>query len=278
MFPRLFTIPAFEVFGRGIGPLSLPTYGALLAIAFLVALWVVARQAKREGLDPVIITDLAVWALIGGLVGARLLLVIVDWEHYRQSPRELWSLMQSAGVFYGGLIGGIAVGVWYVVRHKLSVWRVADVAAPAVILGQAIGRLGCLAAGCCFGRPTDVPWAVTFRDIQAARSLGTPVDTPLHPTQIYESMAAALIFVFLIWLARRKRFHGQVAAAYVILYSIARFGLEFYRGDRARGFPFDGPLSTSQLIALVLLALMAVLVPFLARRQKVTPPAAENAA
>jgi len=270
MYPRLFTIPAFQLFGQH-GPWSLPTYGALLAIAFLVGLWVVARQARREGLDPVVITDLAVWALIGGLLGARILLVVVDWDHYRSNPRELWSLLRSGGVFYGGLIGGIAVGVWYVVRHKLSVWRVADVAAPAVVLGQAIGRLGCLAAGCCFGAATQVPWAVTFRDIQAARELHTPVDTPLHPTQIYESMAAALVFAFLLWLAPRKRFHGQVAAAYVILYSIARFAIEFFRGDRARGFPFGGPLSTSQVISLVLLVLMAVLIPWLARRQKIAP-------
>jgi phosphatidylglycerol:prolipoprotein diacylglycerol transferase len=277
MFPRLFTIPAFELFGKAWGPMSLPTYGALLAIAFLVGLWIVARQARREGLDPVVITDLAVWALIGGLLGARLLLVIVDWDHYWSNPRELWGLLRSGGVFYGGLIGGIGVGVWYVLRHNLSVWRVADVAAPAVVLGQAIGRLGCLAAGCCFGKPTDVAWAVTFRDAQAARELATPVDTPLHPTQVYESMAAALVFAFLLWLAPRKRFHGQVAAAYVILYSASRFGIEFFRGDRARGFPFGGPLSTSQIIALVLVALMAVLWPYLSRKQK-APPAAENAA
>lgn len=270
MFPRLLTIPEFDLWmWKGIGPLSLPTYGTLLAIAFLVGLWVVGRQARREGLDPVVLTDLAVWALIGGLVGARVLLVIVDWRHYSSNPRELTSLLWSGGVFYGGLIGGFLVGAFYVIRHKLSIWRVADVVAPAVVLGQAVGRLGCLAAGCCFGKPTSVPWAVTFRDLESSRNLGTPVDIPLHPTQVYESLAAALIFAILIWMAGRKRFHGQVAAGYVFLYSAARFGLEYFRGDAARGFPFGGPLSTSQWIGIVLVVLMALCLPYLARTQKV---------
>ena len=267
MFPRLFTIPAFEILGRNIGPLSIPTYGTLLAIAFLAGLWVIAREARRHGLDPTVLTDMAVWALIGGLVGARVLLVIVDWDHYAKNPRDMWSLFQSGGVFYGGLVGGIAVGAWYVIRHKLAFWRVADVAAPAVVLGQAIGRLGCLAAGCCWGKPADVDWAVRFRDIQAARNLGTPIDTPLHPTQVYESMAAALIFVFLIWLAGRKRFHGQVALGYVLLYSLTRFGIEFFRGDVSRGFV--GPLSTSQFIAAVLVPLALITWLLLAKKQKV---------
>jgi len=270
MFPRLFTIPEFDLWmWKGIGPLSLPTYGTLLAIAFLAGLWVVSREARREGLDPVVMSDLAVWALIGGLIGARMLLVVVDWRHYADSPRQLWSLLWSGGVFYGGLIGGFLVGLFYVVKHQLSVWRVADVTAPAVVLGQAIGRLGCLAAGCCYGKAATVPWAVTFHDLESYRNLGTPVDTPLHPTQIYESMAAALIFVVLLWLARRKRFHGQVAAGYVFLYSATRFGLEYFRGDAARGFPFGGPLSTSQCIGIALVVAMALCLPYLAKKQRV---------
>jgi phosphatidylglycerol:prolipoprotein diacylglycerol transferase len=221
-----------------------------------------------------VMTDLAVWALIGGLIGARLLLVVVDWRHYADNPRQLWSLLWSGGVFYGGLIGGFLVGLFYVFKHKLSVWRVADVSAPAVVLGQAIGRLGCLAAGCCYGKQTDVPWAVTFRDLESYRNLGTPVDVPLHPTQIYESMAAALIFVILLWLGRHKRFHGQVAAGYVFLYSLARFAVEFFRGDSARGFPFGGTLSTSQCIGLALMVAMALCLPYLARKHKVEKVAA----
>jgi phosphatidylglycerol:prolipoprotein diacylglycerol transferase len=267
MHPRLLTIPAFHLFQWSVGPLSIPTYGTLLAIAFLAGLWVVAREARRQGLDPQILTDLAVWALLGGLIGARILLVVVDWDYYWSNPREMWSLVRSGGVFYGGLVGGILVGIWYVLRHKLSVWRVADVTAPAIVLGQSIGRLGCLAAGCCWGKPTDVAWAVKFRDIQAARDLHTPVDIPLHPTQIYESMACAVIFLFLIWLAGRKKFHGQVALTYVILYSVARFIIEFYRGDAARGHV--GPVSTSQFIALILVPVAFLLWPALSSKQRI---------
>ena len=109
--------------------------------------------------------------------------------------------MQSGGVFYGGLLGAFPVAWWYARRHGLPPWRTADVLAPGVALGQAIGRLGCFAAGCCYGRPADVPWAVTFRDVYATRTVGTPLDMPLHPTQLYESLAASLIFFVLLWLA-----------------------------------------------------------------------------
>jgi phosphatidylglycerol:prolipoprotein diacylglycerol transferase len=277
MYPRLFTIPAFDLLGRHLGPISLPTYGVLLAIAFLAGLWVVGREAKRSGLDVIRVTDLAIYALIGGLVGARLLLVIVDWQFYSKNWSELWGLVQSGGVFYGGLIGGILVGAWYIRRHQMAIWPLADVLAPGVVLGQAIGRLGCLAAGCCFGKPTTVAWAVTFRDMYAAQRLGTPVDIPVHPTQIYESIATILIFAFLIWLARRKRFHGQVAMIYVMLYSVARYLIEYFRGDSARGFVLEGRLSTSQLISIVLFAAAAATLPYLARKQRVDAASAPAA-
>ena len=265
MFPRLLTVPAFELMGRSLGPFTLHTYGFLLASAFLVGLWVASRQARRAGLDAARVTDMAVWVLIAGLVGAKLLLVIVDWRYYAASPRQLSSVVQSGGVFYGGLIGGALVAWWYARRHKLPGWQTADVLAPGVVVGQAIGRLGCFAAGCCWGKLCTLPWAVTFTDVYAARAVGTPMDTPLHPSQLYESLATFLIFFFLLWLAPRKRFHGQVTLAYVALYSAARFGLEFLRGDPDRGAWLRGVLSTSQLIAILLLLGVAVLLPRIRR-------------
>lgn len=269
MHPRLFTVPTFDLLGRGWGPFTLHTYGVLLAIAFLAGLWVASRQAKRSGLDPTRITDMAVWVLIAGLLGAKLLLVLVDWRYFTGNPGQLLSIFQSGGVFYGGLIGGILVAWWYVRRHHLPGWQTADVLAPGVVIGQAIGRLGCFCAGCCWGAPAQVPWAVTFTDVYAARAVGTPLDNPVHPSQLYESLAAFLIFFFLLWLAPRKRFQGQVMLAYVGLYSAIRFGLEFFRGDPDRGTWFRGVLSTSQLIALVLLIGVALLVPRLSRTQKI---------
>ncbi|HVO11567.1 MAG TPA: prolipoprotein diacylglyceryl transferase [Vicinamibacteria bacterium] len=250
-----------------IGPFTLHTYGVVLALAFLAGLWATSRQAKRQGLEAQRVTDMAIWVLIAGLVGAKLLLFGLDWRFYVAHPRELVSLLRSGGVFYGGLVAGLLVAWWYARRYHLPAWRTADALAPGVILGQAIGRFGCLSAGCCWGRPANVPWAITFRDAYAARTIGTPLDTPLHPSQLYESAVAFLIFAFLLWLAPRKRFHGQVVLAYVALYSAARFVLEFWRGDPDRGTWFGGELSTSQVVALVLLLAVAVLFPRVRRQQ-----------
>ena len=272
MHPKLFTLPAFDLLGKTLGPVTLHTYGVLLAAAFLAGLWMAGRQARRAGLDAIRVSDLAVYVLIAGLVGARVLLVVVDWR--RGQPFDFWGIVQSGGVFYGGLIAAFPVAWWYVRRYKLPGWATADALAPAVVLGQAIGRLGCFAAGCCHGRPAHVPWAIAFHDVYAARTVGTPLDTPLHPTQLYESLACLAILVILTWIAPQKRFHGQVAVSYVFLYSVARFVIEYFRGDTARGFiPITESLalSTSQVVALVLVLAVALAVPYLMKTQRVAP-------
>jgi phosphatidylglycerol:prolipoprotein diacylglycerol transferase len=150
-------------------------------------------------------------------------------------------------------------------------WVTADVLAPGLAVGQAVGRLGCFAAGCCFGRPTTVPWAVTFRDPYATRAVGTPLDVALHPTQLYESAAALLLFLLLLWLSKRKRFHGQIALVYLFVYAAARFVIEFYRGDPSRGTVLGGWVSTSQFVALLIALTVAVLYPYLSRRRRLEP-------
>lgn len=274
MHPRLFTVPAFDLFGRNVGPLIMPTYGILLVLGMLAGLWIVTRQARKAGLAPDTISDMAVYAIIAGLIGAKVMLLIVEWPFYSRNPRELLSLFQSGGVFYGGLLGAIPVAFWYARRHHLDGWKTADVLAPGVVVGQAVGRLGCFMAGCCYGRPTDVPWAVTFTDLYANRNVGTPLDTPLHPTQIYESLACFLILGILLWMAPRKRFHGQVVLAYVSLYAVARFVIERFRGDAIRGFVLGGRLSTSQAIAIAMIVAVALVLPYLVRRKRVAPAAA----
>jgi phosphatidylglycerol:prolipoprotein diacylglycerol transferase len=271
MYPRLFTLPAFTLFGWNIGPLTLHAYGVLLAVAFLAGLWVAARQARRAGLDAARVTDLGVYVLIAGLLGAKGLLLVVDWDYYSKNWHEVLGVFQSGGVFYGGLLLALPVALWLIRRYELPVWATTDVLTPGVVLGQAIGRLGCLAAGCCYGRAADVPWAVTFRDIYAQRTVGTPVDVPLHPTQVYESLGTLLIFVVLLWVAPRKRFHGQVTATYILLYAAARFSIEFFRGDSARGAVFGGALSTSQFIALTLVLVTLLVLPYLWKNHRVAP-------
>ncbi|HEY8234782.1 MAG TPA: prolipoprotein diacylglyceryl transferase [Vicinamibacteria bacterium] len=285
MHSRLLTLPAFEILGRSFGPFTLHTYGFLLAVAFLAGLWVASRQARRAAAALFAtdeeraryvtrVTDMAVWVLIAGLIGAKLLLLLVDWRYFVGNPGQLTSIFQSGGVIYGGLIAGMLVAWWYVGRNKLPGWATADVLAPGVVLGQAIGRLGCFAAGCCWGKVCSLPWAVTFTDIYAARAVGTPMDTPLHPSQLYESAAAFLIFAFLLWLAPRKSFHGQVVLSYVALYSAIRFALEFWRNDPDRGAWFGGVVSTSQLIAVVMLLGAALILPRVKRTQTRAPAAA----
>jgi len=271
VFPRLLTVPALHVFGWDLGPFTLHTYGVLLAAAFLTGLYVAARQARKAGLDPNRVSDLGVYVLIAGLVGAKLLLVVVDFSHYRAHPEDFFSIFQSGGVFYGGLLAALPVAAWYVRRHRLPGWPTADALAPGVAIGQAIGRLGCFAAGCCFGKPTSVAWAVTFRDAYANRYVGTPLDVAIHPTQIYESLLTLLIFLVLLRVAARKRFEGQVVITYVALYSVARFVVEFLRGDTSRGTVFGGLLSTSQFIALLMILGAAALTPYLMKRQRAAP-------
>jgi phosphatidylglycerol:prolipoprotein diacylglycerol transferase len=269
MHPDLFSIPAVRLFGLTIGPLTLHTYGVLMAVAFLVGLWIASRQAARAGLDRNRLVDLGIYTLIAGLVGAKLMLLAVDWSYYSRHPRELLSLLQSAGVFYGGFAAAIPVALLAARRYGLAIWPTLDALAPGVAIAQAIGRLGCLAAGCCYGKPSTLPWAVTFRSAWSGRILGTPLDEPLHPTQIYESLAALGIFFLLLWLAPRKRFHGQIAAIYVLAYAVGRFTIEFWRGDVARGFVLGGSLSTSQAIAILVAVGVLALLPYLIKKQRV---------
>ena len=266
MFPKLFTIPAFDLFGRPLGPYSLHMYGVLLVAALLSALWLAGRLAKQQGLDSQKVQDLGIASIIAGLVGAKLLLVVVDFDQYRSNPRALLDVLQSGGVFYGGLLGGIPVAWWYIRKHSLPLFATLDVLAPAVAIGQAVGRLACFAAGCCYGKPSTMPWSVIFHNEDAHALVGVPLGVPLHPSQLYESFGAfALLFLLLVVL-RKRRFHGQVFALYLILYAVLRFGLEFFRGDAARGTVFGGALSTSQFIAIIVVFLTLAALPLIAKR------------
>ena len=194
--------------------------------------------------------DLGIYLIIAALVGAKLMLIAVDFNYFRSQPAELLSLVRAGGVFYGGLIAAFVVGVWLIGRYRLPLWTTADMIAPGIALGHIIGRFGCLLAGCCYGRPTDVAWAITFTDPVAAANVGTPLQVPLHPTQIYDAGAEALILIVLLLAERRGRgFPGRTMWLYLLLYAISRFIIEIYRGDE-RGAIFG--MSTSQFVSLVI--------------------------
>ena len=255
MHPILFEIGGWPVY----------SYGVLLAAAYLIGLQLGVVRARRAGVDPARIMDLGIYLIIAALVGAKLMLIAVDWDYFRQNPGELLSLVRAGGVFYGGLIAAVAVGLWLVRKYRLPVWATADLMAPGIALGHVVGRFGCLLAGCCYGRPTDVPWAVTFTDPNAAANVGTPLGIPLHPTQMYDAGAELIILGLLLFTERKgRRFAGRTFWAYLLLYGISRFVIEFYRGDISRG-TIGGALSTSQFVSALLVPLSLAMLVYLRR-------------
>ena len=259
MYPELFSI----------GPITIYSYGVLLAASYLLGLWLAMRRARQWGLDPTRVLDLGIYIIIAALIGAKLLLLIVDFDQFSTSPQDLLSLARSGGVFYGGLILAVVVAFWYISRHQLPFWTTCDVFAPGIALGHVTGRLGCLAAGCCYGKPTTVAWAVTFTNPLAAANVGTPLGIPLHPTQVYEAGAELLILVLLLVTERRgKPFAGRTFWAYMLLYAISRYIVEIYRGD-PRGEILG--FSTSQFISLVLAPLSIAMLVWLSRSSPDTP-------
>jgi phosphatidylglycerol:prolipoprotein diacylglycerol transferase len=250
MLPKLFHIPVLDV--------DLHTYGVLVALAFLAALWLAARLAREAGLNPEAVTNLGIYCALAAIVGAKVMLILVDPE-FREHPGEIFSLgtLQAGGVFYGGLIASLATSVWYMRKTKLPGWKTADVFAPAIALGHGIGRIGCFSAGCCWGVECDRPWAVTFTNPVAHDLVGVPLNVPLHPTQLYEAFAEFFIFGLLYWRIRKPHADGTIIGAYLMLYSTARFIVEFFRVHE-QGNLLGGPLDTSQWISLGLFLVGAV--------------------
>jgi phosphatidylglycerol:prolipoprotein diacylglycerol transferase len=255
LYPELFRIGSFPI----------NTYGVFLALAFLGAIMVAVRLGARDGLPRERIYDLSLWMLLAGLIGSKILMFWVEPE-YREHPLQLLSLdfLRSGGVFYGGLLGAVFAGYFLMKRYKLPWWKTADACAPGIALGNFFGRQGCFAAGCCWGKPTTLPWGVQFTEL-GHRITGVPIDVHLHPVQLYESFAMLIVFFFLIWLHRHKRFSGQVILAYALIYSVVRFAVEFVRDDPRGdllGLTTLTGLSTSQMISLLvgISALIALVV------------------
>ncbi|MBP7374983.1 MAG: prolipoprotein diacylglyceryl transferase [Pyrinomonadaceae bacterium] len=260
MYPELFRIGTFPV----------TTYGIFLAVGMLLALYATSRLAARDGLPKERIYDLGLWVLVGGLVGSKMLMILVE------PGVEIFTLdfLRSGGVFYGGLIGGFLAVAILVPLYKLNFWKAADAFAPGVALGQAFGRQGCFSAGCCWGKETHLPWGVHFTEAGHDYT-GVPVYGPdgsdlyLHPTQLIESFTMLAVFGLLVWLHRRKKFDGQVLIAYGIIYALVRFSIEFIRDD-PRGDLFGlttlTGLSTSQGVSLIVAAASIVFMIFRLRK------------
>jgi len=245
MYPELFRIGNFPI----------NTYGVFLALAFLCAILITVRLAARDGLPREKIYDLSLWMLLASLIGSKLLMLVVEPE-YRENPMQLLSLdfLRSGGVFYGGLVGAVLAGYFLMRRYNLPWWKTADACAPGIALGNFFGRQGCFAAGCCWGTPTSLPWGVKFSAL-GHQITGVPIDVHLHPSQLYESFSMLIVFFFLLWLHKHKRFSGQVILSYALIYSIIRFLIEFVRDNKRSdllGLTALTGLSTSQLLSIVI--------------------------
>ena len=268
MFPELFKIGSFPI----------NTYGVLLAVGLMCALFIAARLAKNDGLPKERIYDLGLWTIIGGLLGSKILMFFVE------DNVQFFSLdfLRSGGVYYGGFIGGFVTLAFLIRWYKLPFWKVGDAFAPGVALGQFFGRLGCFSAGCCWGQECHYPWGVQFTEV-ANRNTGVPIykadgtDLFLHPTQMYESVIMLAVFGLLLYLHRKKKFDGQILIAYGLIYSVVRFAIEFVRDDPRGdilGVTTLTGLSTSQIISLIV---ATGAVAFLYRRWKKGDPTAEDA-
>jgi phosphatidylglycerol---prolipoprotein diacylglyceryl transferase len=257
-----------------IGPLTIHTYGFMMAVGVALGLWFIYVQAKRAGLDANRVMDAAFYTIIVSLIGAKLLLFIGNISYYISYPKELFSLARSGGVFQGGLLFGTVYALWYFHRKKIPTWRTADLIGPALALGHGFGRIGCFSAGCCYGRECAAPWAVTFTNKYAGQLTGVKLDTPIHPVQLYEAALNFLNFAVLFVILKKKKFDGQVFAFYILNYSVIRFFTEYFRGDHGdsvyfiRGATPLASLTFPQLFCVAGLIAGAVLLVVLRRRQR----------
>jgi len=238
-----------------IGGLPIYTYGVLVATGVLIGVSFARKQAPRAGLDPEKIWNLGIYTILVSLLLAKIWLVFSEWDYYSTHTREIFSIQtfQSGGTFYGGIVGAILTIVLYTHYQKMPLLSVMDIGVTGLALGHSIGRLGCFAAGCCYGKPTALPWGITFTNPVAAQIAGTPLGVHLHPTQLYEAFAEFLNFLILVWLGRRQSFRGQMIGTYFLLYGFERGTIEFFRGDPGRTMMFHDSLSLMQIVSVGLI-------------------------
>jgi phosphatidylglycerol:prolipoprotein diacylglycerol transferase len=237
-----------------IGSLTLPTYGLLLSVAIISALFLSISTAKRFNHDVTSTWKVLGLATLTGMAICRFGDLLLHPSLYSRSPSLL---LTNGGTFLFGFLGAILMAVALSLRYRISIWILGDCCAPYLALGIAIGRVGCFLAGCDYGKPSSRPWSVTFTSPVAASVSGVPLNVPLHPSQLYESIYEFLLFALLLFFSRKHPTTGTLIWAFVLLYSIGRFLIEFTRGDADRGF--WGPLSVSQWLCGILIVVLLIL-------------------
>lgn len=259
-----------------LGPLTIHWYGIFIALAFIAGVWTASRRGLRDGINPEWISDLAVWLLLGGIVGARLLHVITYWESdFANRPLwEVFAIWKGGLVFYGSLIGAALAGATFVKIKKLPFLKLADALAPSIALGSVFGRIGCLMTGCCFGKTCSLPWAIQFPPDSLAAGAHERLQLiakhapslHVHPTQLYDSLLNLVLYIGLAWLYRRKKFDGQVFGVFLIAYAVMRSVVELFRGDY--GTHQLGAFTPAQLVSVVILGAGIAMLVWLPRNAK----------
>lgn len=262
MFPVLARFGPFHVLGHSLGPFTLHTYGVLVALGFLAALMLVRRGARREGLPAEPVLDLAFVAVLSAIVGSRLLYVIFNLREYLADPLRIFKIWEGGLVFHGGLILALPACLLFVRRVNLPAWPTADVIAPGIALGQAIGRIGCFAAGCCYGAPWDPPLCVTYTNPEAL----APLQVPLFPSQLFAFASGIVVFAVLVSYRPHRRAPGQVFWLYLVLASAARLAEDAFRSPAAK-LEILPWLSATQAISLGLAVLALALFVITGRRR-----------
>jgi phosphatidylglycerol---prolipoprotein diacylglyceryl transferase len=265
----------FDLFGLLKSAWPLHTYGVLIAAGFMLAMYLTSRQAAREGEDPDRIIDLAFYVLLTGLVGARIIFIFTKLDEYLADPKQIVMFWRGGLVWYGGFIGAAIYIAYYCRRNRLPFFKFVDLIIPYMALAHAFGRLGCLAAGCCYGKPTEMPWGIIFPFNSATHQgqvssglIGFDERSlPVHPTQLYEAGAEMAMFWLLLLLRPHKRFHGQLFLTWLSAYPIIRSFIELFRGDKERGVYI---LSTSQYISIVVAAAAVAIYVHLRRQRRET--------
>lgn len=246
-----------------LGPLPIHTYGFLVALGFLTGMSVIKRLALRSKLNVEKVLDLCFWSVFIGFLGARFLFILTRLNFFLENPAAIFKIWEGGLVFLGGPLAVIPFLIWFTRKNHLPLWKIFDISAPGLVIAHAIGRFGCLAAGCCYGKPTGSNFGVRLYSDLVDRDLQ---GIPLHPTQLYEAGALFILFFVLLRVFKTKVFDGQVAFTYLLVYPIIRSVIEIFRGDLIRGFVIDDWLSTSQFIS-ILIFFFALLSLFIRLKQ-----------
>ncbi len=262
------------------GSINIYSYGVMIALAFIIGIYIASKYAKKFKEDPQNIVDLCLYVMISSIFGARLFYIISNIKYYLNNPIEIFYLQEGGLIFYGGLILGLGTALMFLKLKKLNIFKYLDLLAPSVVLGQAIGRIGCFLNGCCYGRIVYNPkyslCTVKFpKVIQIIENpkgyfheeiIGAPAyldhlhhgfisendlfSLPVIPTQLISSIMDFIIFIILVLVFKKYKFNGQVLSTYLIIYSVGRFFIEFLRGDNPLIYPLS--LTLSQIISIIL--------------------------